>query len=150
MADSAVRESISIPAEPEAVWDVLMDPARLEDWVHAHSKLDDAPEHPLSVGDRYRQRLGIGPVGFWVEWELIEARKPELAVWRGSGPGNSTADITYRLTTEGDAPPSTRFDYENDFKPPAGRLGAAANRVVNAAARQREARRSMKRLRELF
>ena len=124
--------------------------ARLGDWVTAHIKLDGEPQTPIPPGGGYRQRLGFGPVGFWVEWELIEARKPELAVWRGSGPGNSTADITYRLTTEGDAPPSTRFDYENDFKPPAGRLGAAANRVVNAAAGQREARRSMKRLRELF
>ncbi|HKJ36876.1 MAG TPA: SRPBCC family protein [Solirubrobacterales bacterium] len=146
MADS-VRQTVTIAASPEEVWAVLMDPRSLEDWVSAHRKLDELPELPLGSGDRFRQKLGVGPASFWVEWEVIEARQPQLARWRGEGPGGSTAEVLYRLGEDG--PGSTRFEYENDFDPPGGAIGRAAARVVNATAGEREARKSMARLKEL-
>ena len=150
MADSdAVRESAEFEASPAEVWEVLMDPHRLDEWVSAHRKLDDLPELPLGMGDRFRQRLGVGPVGFWVEWEVVEAEEPNLARWRGSGPGGSSADVTYRLE-ELDGGERTRFDYENDFTPPGGLLGRTAKKAVNAAAGHREARKSLRALGSLF
>lgn len=144
----AVRVTAEFDAPPERVWEVLMDPHRLDDWVSAHRKLGDLPELPLDEGDRFRQRLGVGPVGFWVEWEVVEAEEPRLARWRGSGPGGSSADVTYELTAiDGDR---TRFDYTNDFTPPGGVLGRTAKKAVNAAAGQREARKSMRALGALF
>ncbi len=144
----SVNETCEIAAAPEDVWEVLMDPGRLGEWVSAHRKLADVPDLPLRAGDRFRQRLGVGPVGFWVEWEIVEAERPSLARWRGSGPGGSTAKVSYRLAGNGDG--STRFDYENDFDPPGGLLGQAAKRAVNATAGHREARKSLKALAGLF
>ena len=144
-----VHEQITLPASPEEVWALLMDPNCLGEWVSVHRRLDDdLPELPLTEGDSFRQKLGVGPAGFWVEWCVAEARAPELARWTGEGPGGSTAKVTYRLSPDGDG--GTHFDYHNDFDPPGGLMGKAAKRAVNAAAGQREARRSMKRLRELF
>lgn len=147
-----VRESVTIAAGPEGVWEVLMDPRRLGEWVSAHRELDELPELPLSEGDRFRQKLGLGPISFWVEWEVLEARQPEFARWRGSGPGGSSADVTYRLEPNGadDDAEEICFHYENDFDPPGGMVGRAAKKVVNAAAGQREARKSMKKLKGLF
>lgn len=147
MADS-VRHSVTISAPPDEVWAVLMDPCRLDEWVANHRKLGELPELPLDDGDRFRQKLGVGPVSFWVEWEILEAREPDLARWHGRGPGSSTADVSYRLAPDG--PGATRFDYENDFVPPGGAVGRAATRAVNATVGTREARRSMKRLKELL
>jgi carbon monoxide dehydrogenase subunit G len=149
VADS-VRESISLPADLGTVWDLIMDPGRLADWVDAHRQIEDVPDLPLEVGSRFRQQLGFGPVSFWVDWKVVEARRPELARWQGTGPGGSAAKIIYRLSVGDDGESSTRFDYENAFDPPGGFVGAAATRVVNAAAGQREARKSMQRLRALF
>jgi uncharacterized protein YndB with AHSA1/START domain len=143
-----VRETITLPAAPDEVWELLMDPGCLGEWVSVHRKLgDETPELPLGEGDRFKQKLGVGPVGFWVEWCIAEARAPELARWTGEGPGGSTAKVTYRLSGEDGG---TRFEYENDFDPPGGLMGRAAKRAVNAAAGHHEARRSMKRLRKLF
>jgi uncharacterized protein YndB with AHSA1/START domain len=149
MPDSdAVRETAVLDAPPAAVWAVLMDPRRLEEWVSAHRKLDDLPALPLGTGDGFRQRLGVGPVGFWVDWKILEADEPKLARWCGSGPGGSTADVTYELTeVEGG---KTRFDYTNDFTPPGGMLGKTAKRAVNSAVGSREARKSLEALGELF
>lgn len=147
----AVHETVVIEADRQAVWDVLMDPRKLDDWVSAHRKLgDELPELPLSEGDTFRQKLGLGPASFWVDWEVLETREPEFAHWRGSGPGSSSADVTYRLSPEGSNGDATCFQYENDFDPPGGVMGRAAKKVVNATAGQREARKSLKRLRELF
>jgi uncharacterized protein YndB with AHSA1/START domain len=144
-----VRETITIPADPDEVWELLMDPRCLGEWVSVHRKLgDEMPDLPLDAGDRFKQKLGVGPVGFWVEWCVAEARAPELARWTGEGPGGSTAKVTYRLSRNGDG--GTRFEYENDFDPPGGLMGKAAKRAVNAAAGHREAQRSMKRLRAVF
>ena len=144
-----VKESIEIDASPEQVWEVLMDPTTLDRWVSAHRKLEDVPDLPLDTGDSFRQRLGVGPVGFWVTWNVLEAERPGLARWKGDGPGGSSADVTYRLH-ELDGGSRTHFEYENDFTPPGGILGRAAKRAVNAAAGQREARKSMKSLRAIF
>ncbi len=147
MAES-VKETCEIAAKPEQVWEVLMDPTRLGEWVSAHRKVEDLPQLPLGEGDSFRQRLGVGPVGFWVQWEVVEAKAPELARWHGSGPGGSTAKVSYRLSENGNG--GTRFDYENDFDPPGGILGQAAKRAVNAAAGHREARKSLRAFKQLF
>jgi uncharacterized protein YndB with AHSA1/START domain len=143
-----VRETQTFDASPEEVWEVLMDPHRLEEWVSAHRKLDDVPDVPLEQGDTFRQRLGVGPVGFWVEWEIVEANAPSLARWHGKGPGGSFADVTYKLG-EADGG-KTRFDYTNDFTPPGGLLGSTAKKAVNSAVGQREARKSLDSLAKVF
>jgi uncharacterized protein YndB with AHSA1/START domain len=148
VADS-VRQSVTISAPQDAVWGALMDPHRLDDWVANHRELGELPELPLGDGDRFRQKLGVGPVSFWVEWEILEAREPELARWRGRGPGGSTAAVRYRIAPDG-PDGATRFDYENDFEPPGGAVGRVAARAVNATVGEREARRSMRRLKQLL
>lgn len=143
-----VRESVRLDATPEEVWELLMDPNRLGEWVSTHRSIEEPPEElPLETGSRFRQKLGVGPVRFSVEWEVVEAKAPELARWRGSGPGGSTARVTYRLTQEDGA---TRFDYINDYDLPGGLAGRAAKKAVSAAGGRREARKSLKALVEQF
>jgi uncharacterized protein YndB with AHSA1/START domain len=144
----AVHETIELDAPPEEVWDLIMDPCRLGEWVSAHREVVELPELPLGEGDSFRQKLGVGPVRFSVVWEVIEARRPQLARWRGSGPGGSTAKITYRLEPAGEG--RTRFVYINDYDLPGGIAGKAAKKAVSAAAGSREARRSLARLQEVL
>jgi uncharacterized protein YndB with AHSA1/START domain len=142
-----VHESVRLDAGMEEVWELLMDPTRLGEWVSTHRSVDEVPELPLQTGSRFRQKLGVGPVRFSVVWEVVEAQAPEFARWRGEGPGGSTAEVTYRLTSEDGA---TRFDYINDYDLPGGFAGRAAKKAVSAAGGRREARRSLRALGELF
>lgn len=143
----AVHQSTHIEAGPEEVWAVLMDPRQLGEWVSAHREITEMPTLPLSTGDSFEQKLGVGPVRFKVRWEVIEAERPELARWRGEGPGGSTAEVIYRLA-ENDG--GTRFEYTNDYELPGGVAGKAAKKAVSAAAGRREAKRSLKRLKRLL
>lgn len=143
----AVEETAEIAASPEEVYDLLMDPNQLGTWVSAHREVLDLPSLPLEPGEEFGQKLGVGPVSFKVRWTVEEARRPNFARWTGKGPAGSEAEVTYELAESGEG---TRFDYTNEYKLPGGILGKAAKGAVSSAAGSREARKSLKRLREHF
>ena len=144
---SVVVSSIHIDAPPEQVWGLVMDPGRLGEWVTIHRRLNDADEGPPRVGYRMDQHVHLRGVSLDVHWELVECRGCERAVWEGRGPARSRAHTEYLLTPEDGG---TRFDYRNEFHPPLGPLGAIVSRALVGGMPQREATRTLSRLRKLF
>ena len=143
---AAVNESIEIAATPAEVWAVVMDPNRLGDWVTAHKKVYDAPNGELSEGDSFKQKLRVVGPSFKVTWTVVEATEPTLAVWEGTGPGGSKADVRYELT-ESDG--GTRFDYCNSFELPGGPLSLPAKSIAGPPA-TKQARASLQNLKKLL
>jgi uncharacterized protein YndB with AHSA1/START domain len=144
---SRVTAAIDIDAPPKKVWDVVMDPERLADWVTIHRGVDRVSDRPLQDGSTLRQELCIRHVTFHVRWKVDEAKPCEVAVWEGKGPARSKAHTVYRLSAN-DAG-GTRFEYENEFKAPLGPLGAAASRALVGGLPQREANATLQRLKAL-
>ncbi len=144
---SSVHASIVIPAPAQRVWDVVMDPRRLGDWVTIHRGLEQADTGEPRTGFQMHQRIALRGVEFRVHWELVRCSPSRCAVWEGHGPARSSAHIEYVLAERDDA---TEFDYRNDFHAPLGPLGAAASRALVAGVSEREAHRSLQRLRRLF
>ena len=107
-----VRESIFIDAPPQQVWDLIMDPARLEEWVTTHHSVKDVEPGPVTKGDSFKQKLKLAGTRFKVEWTVVEADRPRVARWTGDGPAGSSAEVIYRLAEEDG---KTRYDYENSF-----------------------------------
>lgn len=143
---SEVRTSTQIGSPPERVWEVLMDPSRLGEWVSAHHDVDwDGGE--LARGSSFRQTLKLGGVKTRIEWTVAEMDAPRHARWEGIGPAGSTAQIIYELA-ESDG--GTRFDYVNSFELPGGVLGRTAGRVASAAKGRREAERTLAQLKRLL
>jgi uncharacterized protein YndB with AHSA1/START domain len=144
---SEVSASIQIDAPPEAVWDVVMDPHRLHEWVTIHRKLSTAADPPLQIGDELDQTLHLRGVNFKVHWTVREADPPHRAVWEGRGPARSRALTVYEVTANGGG---SRFDYHNEFRAPMGPLGSVASRVVMGGVPQREANATLQRLKQLL
>jgi len=137
---SEVITSITIDAPPEKVWDVIMDPHRFGEWVTIHRKLDSASDGEMV------QTLCLRGVNFHVRWELEACEVPTHAVWKGRGPARSHAETEYRLTpVDG----GTRFAYRNEFKAPLGPLGAFASRALVGGLPEREAKATLRNLKEL-
>jgi carbon monoxide dehydrogenase subunit G len=141
---SLVTASTCIAAPREEVWNLVMDPARLQDWVTIHRRLVRADEGPPHVGFQMDQQIHLRGVTIEVHWELADCRAGTLAVWEGRGPAKSRAHTEYRLRSEGD---HTRFDYRNEFRPPLGPIGALASRALVGGMPDREAKRTLDRLR---
>ena len=141
---SLVTASIHIDAPPRAVWELVMDPGRLGDWVTIHRGLTHADEGPARVGYRMDQQIHLRGVSLEVHWTLVECDSCARAVWEGRGPARSRAHTEYLLRTEGEG---TRFDYRNEFHPPFGPLGAVVGRALVGGMPEREATRTLERLR---
>lgn len=145
---SQVTVHIDIDAPPEAVYDAMLDPGRLEEWVTIHRRLDRADDGALREGYTMDQTLVLRGAPFKVRWTLTDYDRPRTATWEGKGPGGSYARTTYRLAPVGGS--ATRFEYENEYKAPGGVLGAAASRALVGGTSAREARASLQRLKQLL
>jgi len=143
---TVVSTAIEIAAPPERVWEVVMDPRQLADWVTIHRSLRDAPAR-LQRGSTFEQVLSLRGAHLHVEWTVVDVEPPRRAVWEGRGPVHSRASIVYELAA---VDGGTRFDYTNEFKTPGGPLGAVAGRVLVGGLSEREAERSLQRLKALL
>jgi uncharacterized protein YndB with AHSA1/START domain len=144
---STVHVTTEINAPPERIWETVMDPDRLGDWVTIHRSVDHVSDKPLTKGATMEQVLHMRGFSFTVRWTLTAASEPTHAEWEGKGPAHSRALIRYELSGDDDGP--THFEYTNEFTPPGGRLGGVASRVIVGAASEREANKSLSQLKKL-
>lgn len=144
---SLVRVTIDIDARPEAVFDVMLAPDKLAEWVTIHRRVDEVDSGPLRKGYKMRQTLVLRGAPFGVTWVLTQYDRPAAATWEGTGPGGSYARTGYKLS---DTDRGTRFEYENEYKAPGGIFGAAASRALVGGTSEKEARRSLQRLKSLL
>jgi len=142
---SLVTASIQIAAPPEDVWKMVMDPGRLGDWVTIHRALHHADGGPPRVGYEMDQQIHLRGVSLEVHWKLVDCRPCERAVWEGRGPARSRARTEYILSATADG--GTCFDYRNEFRPPLGPIGALVSRALVGGMPEREAARTLDRLR---
>lgn len=145
---STVHVQIEIAAPAQVVFNTIMDPGRLVDWVTIHRSLANVSPEPTRQGATMDQVLQIHGVPFKVHWTLARVNAPFEAEWQGRGPALSKARIRYLLRGPEEGP--TTFEYMNEFSTPGGPLGRAASRFVVGAASEREARDSLSRLRTLL
>jgi uncharacterized protein YndB with AHSA1/START domain len=144
---SIISVSAHIPVSPDQVWETVMDPRRLGEWVTIHRSLPRADPGPPRVGYEMDQQIHLRGVNLEVHWRLMQCKPGRLAVWQGRGPARSRALIEYALRPE---PGGTRFDYRNEFRPPLGPIGAIASRALVGGIPEREATRTLERLAQLL
>ena len=145
---STVHVQIEIDAPAQTVWETIMDPNRLGEWVTIHRSVKVKSSDPCEPGARMDQVLHILGVSFKVHWTLESVVVPRRAEWHGRGPALSRALISYKLTANSDG--TTKFDYVNEFHPPGGPLGSVASRVLIGHVPEREAHESLTRLKHLI
>jgi uncharacterized protein YndB with AHSA1/START domain len=144
---SLVNASVRIAVPPEDVWRLVMDPSCLAEWVTIHRRLIRADQGPPRVGFEMDQRIHLRGVSLDVHWKLIDCQQDEMAVWEGRGPARSRARTEYVLVPQDGG---TRFDYRNEFRPPLGPVGAVVSRALVGGMPEREAKRTLARLRTLL
>ncbi|MBV9465327.1 MAG: SRPBCC family protein [Solirubrobacterales bacterium] len=145
---STVHVKTEIDAPIDRVWETVMDPERFGEWVTIHRSIRHLSAKPLTEGATMDQVMCIRGVTFRVHWTLVTVSAPHRAEWEGRGPAHSSARISYELAGESEGP--TAFEYTNEFTAPGGKLGNAASRMFVGAASEREANKSLSRLKALL
>jgi carbon monoxide dehydrogenase subunit G len=141
-----VERTIEIAATPEAVYEVVMDPAQLENWVTIHDSLVHAPNGQLEEGDELEQKLKIAGQGFKVSWKVVTAHRPRDIEWEGRGPMGTKARVSYDLEPRGKG---TCFNYVNEYELPGGPLGKVGAKAFRRTA-AKEADRTLVNLKGLL
>ena len=141
-----VERSIEIAASPDAVYEVVMDPARLKEWVTVHKELLHAPDGVLEEGDELAQKLKVAGQGFKVKWTVAKAHRPRDVEWEGRGPMGTKARVSYDLEPRGEG---TCFNYVNEYELPGGALGKLGAKAVSRTA-AKEADRTLVKLKGLL
>jgi carbon monoxide dehydrogenase subunit G len=141
-----VERSIEIAASPDAVYDVVMDPERLGEWVTVHDSLVHAPAGVLEQGDELAQKLRLAGQCFKVSWKVEVAHRPRDVEWEGRGPMGTKARVSYDLESRGDG---TCFNYVNEYKLPGGPLGKIGAKAFQRTA-AKEADRTLVKLKGLL
>ena len=140
-----VERSIEIAAPPEAVYEVVMDPHRLEDWVTVHAGLHDPPDQ-LTEGAELGQSIKVAGQKFKVEWLVVKAEEPSSVQWDGRGPMGTKARVAYELDDRGG---STLFHYTNEYDFPGGPLGKLGAKAFERTA-GKEADKTLEKLKGLL
>jgi carbon monoxide dehydrogenase subunit G len=122
------ERTVDIAAPPKRVYDVVMDPQRLDDWVTIHDHLEDSPPGQLEKGSKLTQCLKLAGSRFKVRWTVVENEPCDRVVWEGKGPVASKAKVVYEFEPKGEG---TRFSYTNEYELPGGPLGRIAGRSVS-------------------
>src|SRR5436309_14284033 len=113
---STVQVETSIDAPIDRVWETVMDPSRLKDWVTIHRDVTGVSSEPLTNGSTMDQALCLRGVNFRVHWQLVDVTPPHRARWEGRGPAHSHATIRYELEPTGAH--ATASKYPNASQPP--------------------------------
>ena len=141
-----IERTTEIAAPPERVYEVVMDPRRLADWVTIHHSLIDAPEGELKEGSELTQCLKLAGQRVSVHWRVAEDDCPRRVVWEGEGPFRSHARVVYKFEPNG---ANTRFSYTNEYDLPGGAFGRVAGRAVSRVT-TREVEGTLRRLKALL
>jgi carbon monoxide dehydrogenase subunit G len=122
-----IERETHIAAPPESVYDVVMDPGRLREWVSIHDSLEESPNGRLEKGSKLTQRLKLAGRRLTVRWTVVEDEPCRSVIWEGKGPARSRASVTYEFQEEDGG---TNFVYANEYHLPGGPLGALAGPAV--------------------
>jgi uncharacterized protein YndB with AHSA1/START domain len=90
---SLVHVKIHIDAPVQTVWDTVMDPNRLKEWVTIHRDVRDVSANPTRKGATMEQVMHMRGLNFTVHWMLADVNAPTRAEWQGQGPAHSRARI---------------------------------------------------------
>jgi ligand-binding SRPBCC domain-containing protein len=81
-----IRETVTVEAPPDDVWNVISDPRNLPRWNKHILAVHDVPEEGLTTGTRYWTEIGGAGVRFRVRADVQELRPPRYARIKLTGP----------------------------------------------------------------
>ncbi len=86
-----------MPVPPEAIWEVLADPASYGYWVVGSKAIRDAEPGWPAQGSKFHHTVGAGPLKVADHTEAVEVEPPRLLKLRAKARPAGTATVTMRM-----------------------------------------------------
>jgi carbon monoxide dehydrogenase subunit G len=145
--ERTVSATTTIPAAPEAVWDLVSDPARFAEWADRTLEVSSA-DSQLRLGSNYEERNRvIGPLTGSSRWTVVEHEAPRRQTHRGEGIAMAAAlDFFVELRPVDNA---TEVTLGLRYRPGFGLVGTALDRLYFRRSLQQSFNRTAANLAEL-
>jgi carbon monoxide dehydrogenase subunit G len=136
-----------VPASPEAVWELVSDPARFTEWADRTLEVSSA-DNPLRLGSNYEERNQVmGPITGRSRWTVVEHEAPRRQTHRGEGIAMAaTLDFFVELRPVENA---TEITLGLRYRPAFGTVGTVLDRLYFRRSLQQSFKRSAGNLAEL-
>jgi len=142
-----IRETVSVHAPIERVWELVTDYARFPEWQTNLIEVKDFEGVPGEVGFAYRavyKALGRRIEG---RFEIAKVERPRFLEEKGEMPGTGEATTTTVLESTPDG--GTACTFTMDYEMGAGFLAGLADRILFERAIERDIRHSNENLKAL-
>lgn len=122
---SHVRETITIAAPIEQVWEFVTHTSKLTQW--AADEIEAATADKMVVGTEWTEKMHLAGSVLEVTWRIHEAEPPRRLVYVGAAPGGGKARGTHTLE---EVPGGTQFTAEIEYTLPGGIFGQIADKLI--------------------
>jgi uncharacterized protein YndB with AHSA1/START domain len=141
-----IRREIDVKASRERVFALLTELDRLPEWATIVVETRDVSELPLRAGCTFRQTVRVMGRELESEWKVTELEPERLIAYEATSPGGGSLAMKQSLVLQTGG---TRVVLEIDYELPGGILGELLDRAVVEARNEREAERSLRRLKAI-
>lgn len=126
MANANVSKEI--PASQDAVWKVLSNPQRFEEWLTLHTKWKSEPPAELEKGSQISEVLTIMGMANTIDWNVDEYDAPNTMTISGTGMAGAKVTFTLSVAASGENSVAT-IDADFISQMMVGAIGGAVERA---------------------
>jgi hypothetical protein len=130
-----VSVSANAAAEPQKVWQLLVDLPRTAEWNTMHEGFTGEVPPTIAEGTTYRQRVKLMGMPAEMAWRVTDAVAAERLEQSGDGPMGVKAKNRFMIEPSGDG---SQITYEMEFIGPAlaGPMAGMLEKQAGTAAKQ--------------
>jgi uncharacterized protein YndB with AHSA1/START domain len=127
-----VNATVTIPAAPEQVWDVISAPASYEQWLTIHTKWkSDVPER-FAVGAKVDEVVTMLGMANTIAWTVTEYEEASRLTISGTGMAGVQSTFTLSVDADGNGGTTAQIDAAFEGQMVVGALGKAVEQDAQA------------------
>jgi carbon monoxide dehydrogenase subunit G len=127
-----VNATVTIPADPEQVWNVICDPGSYEKWLTIHTKWKGEVPSEFAVGAKVDEVVTMLGMANTISWTVEEYEAPQRLKISGTGMAGVKTSFTLGVSGDGDGGSTATIDAEFEGQLVVGALGKAVERDAQA------------------
>ena len=122
-----IEKSVIINVPPQKVFDYLVNPATMHEWISGLIESKDLPEGPVTIGTAWTQVIRVAGRNAEMLRRVTEYEPPSKFVCDGTIPGGGTATI---ISTCEPVEEKTKFTFIMDYTIPGSIFGKLADKLL--------------------
>jgi uncharacterized protein YndB with AHSA1/START domain len=127
-----VSATVTIPAAPEQVWDVIADPGSYEQWLTIHTKWKGEVPSEFTVGAKVDEVVTMLGMANTISWTVDEYEAPQRLRISGTGMAGVRTSFTLGVNGDGNGGATATIDAEFEGQLVVGALGKAVEKDAQA------------------